>query len=119
MAKKINSNKELDEYIQNIQKEADCHAPKVKEIIRPLSSYIRKEIDHKNNFIEVYEREGNIARACWITLNKRRLFFKYNYETQEIFMKNRSQQGNLITQFDNSDDDQSIKQKLSDYIGQN
>jgi len=82
--------------------EAQDHGGKVLNVIQPLSDEVRKRINLNTDKVEVYERNGNMARTCWVTIQGRRYAFSYNYKTEKIDLRDRSIQGAKRFDFDNS-----------------
>lgn len=102
MARRINSLGQLNAYIGNIISAANHHAPNVNLVIPTLQQDVLARFNWVSDKIEVYERGGQIARTCWLTLNKNRYVFTYNYGTGNIDLKRHSIQGRTIATFQNS-----------------
>ena len=109
MARNLKTDNDIDNFISKVIKEADHHATRVMDIIQPLSDEVRKYLQLGLDKIEVYERNGKLARTCWVTLKNKRYVFTYNYDEQFIDLKKGSLQGQLIFQFDNSTSLQDLK----------
>ncbi|WP_080425345.1 hypothetical protein [Burkholderia ubonensis] len=101
MARNLRTNAYIDKYIDQVIEAANHHAPRVKNVIQPLSDEVRRNLRLGTDKIEVYERNGKIARTCWVTINGKRKVFTYNYDTGEIDLKAGSLQGQTIHSFDN------------------
>lgn len=103
MAIKINNLQDLNNYITKVIEAAD-HAPNIASTIPYLQQTVLSRFiwGNHNYKIEIYSRNGNMARTCWLTLNNKRYVFTYNYTNQKIDLKMKSLQGNLIADFDNS-----------------
>lgn len=102
MARKLTTNQEIDTFIAKVLGEAHHHGGNVEHVIQPLSDEVRQSLNLKRDTVEVYERNGNLARTCWVTLNGSRYVFTYNYKTQQIDLRDHSIQGALRFSFDNA-----------------
>jgi len=101
MARRLTTDDEIDVFIGKIIDEAQHHASDVVGIIMPLSQVVRERLNLARDSIEVYERNGKLARTCWITLAGNRYVFSYHYAEKKIDLRERSLQGRSIYQFDN------------------
>lgn len=101
MARRLTTNKQIDAFIHRIIGEANHHSPEVAQIIMPLSQEVRTRLNLAQDRVEIYERLGQMARTCWITLGGNKYVFSYNYVDKKIDLRSRSIQGTLIFQFDN------------------
>ena len=108
MARHLRTNTEIDNFITKVIQDANHHAPNVAAVVTPLSNAVRARINLAIDKIAVYERNGNIARTCWVTIGGNRYVCTYNHDTQKIDLKRRTLQGALIFQFDNNTSAQSI-----------
>lgn len=102
MARRLETNDEIDEFIGKVIGEAEDHAPQVEAVIQPLSDAVRKRIDLNRDKVEVFERDGNLARTCWVTIEGKRYVFSYEYDGGRIVAKHRSTHGQPFANFDNS-----------------
>ncbi len=102
MARKITTDVEIDNFILKVIKEAHHHAGGVERIIKPLSDAVRNRMNLKVDTIEVYERNGQLARTCWIVLNGNRYVFSYNYGSKVIDLRERTLRGHTLFKFNNS-----------------
>ena len=102
MARQLNTNIEIDAFIKKVISEAAHHAFNVEHVIQPLSDEVRKRLRLGVDKISVLERNGQLARTCWIVLNGKRYVFSYNYEQEKIDLRDRSTQGSTLHQFENS-----------------
>ncbi|OOY11635.1 hypothetical protein BMG00_11040 [Thioclava marina] len=102
MARKLTTNQEIDAFIAKVIGEARHHGGNVEHVIQPLSDEVRQRLNLKFDKVEVYERNGNLARTCWVTLQGSRYVFTYNYKTQQIDLRSHSIQGAWRFSFDNS-----------------
>jgi len=101
MARRLRTDAQIDNFIRNVTRQAEHHAPRVATIIVPLSDVVRERLDLSIDRIEVYERNGRLARACWVTIAGRRYAFSYNYEDGMIDLREGGLQGAVLCQFDN------------------
>lgn len=104
MAIKLNNLQDLNNYIAEVIAAAVDHSPNIKNTIPFLKQTVLfRFIWGSNSYkIEIYSRNGNMARTCWLTLNNKRYVFTYNYTNKKIDLKFKSLQGNLIADFDDS-----------------
>ncbi|CBJ36053.1 hypothetical protein [Ralstonia solanacearum] len=102
MARNLRTNAQIDRYIDQLITAAAHHALGVQSVIQPLSDEVRKKLQLGSDKIEVYERNGKIARTCWVTISSKRNVFTYNYDTGKIDLKAGGLQGHTIYSFDNS-----------------
>lgn len=101
MARRLTTNSQIDSFIQKILDEAQHHAPGVTQVVMPLSQALRARLNLAQDRVEVYERLGQMARTCWVTISGRRYAFSYNYNDEKIDLRDRSVQGPVRHQFDN------------------
>jgi hypothetical protein len=109
MARNLTTQNEIREYVDTVTIAARHHAPNVENIIPELETAVLNRLNLSVDKIKVYERNGNLARTCWITFASKRYAFSYSYATDEIELKQDSLQGVLIATFSNSSNVQSIK----------
>ena len=67
----------------------------------PLSRAVRGRLNLAIDKVEVYERNGQIGRTCWVMVWGNRDVFTYNHSSGKIELKAQSLQGALINTFDN------------------
>lgn len=102
MARRLKTEAQIDRFIARVLAEATHHAPGVADVIEPLSDAVRRHLNLTTDTIEVYERNGEIARTCWVTIDDCRYAFSYNYDDGMIDVRERSLQGDILFQFDNN-----------------
>lgn len=102
MARQLETDEEIDKFIMDIRRAAEHHGPNVHSIIQLLSDEVRERLDLKRDTVEVYERNGKLARTCWITIGGKRYVFSYNYNREQIEIKKRSIRGAVIFSVDNA-----------------
>ncbi|GGO58325.1 hypothetical protein SAMN05444398_11287 [Roseovarius pacificus] len=102
MARNLSTDADIDAYIAKVIQEAHHHAQWVAQIIQPLSDEVRNKLNLSPDTVEVYERNGNLARTCWVTLSGNRYVFTYDYGGRKIDLKERTLRGRLIHSFDNN-----------------
>src|SRR5689334_15320712 len=113
MAKRLTTDSQIDRFIAAVIVAAQHHAPYVERIIRPLSDAVRNRLDLRIDKIEVYQRLGQIARTCWVTIGGTRYAFSYNHSTRKIEMRERSLQGRVVASFDNRTTARQIAQDVA------
>jgi hypothetical protein len=101
MARRLRNDAQIDNFINAVRRAAEHHAPDVAAIIEPLSDAVRERLDLSEDRIEVYERNGRLARTCWVTISSRRYAFSYNYDDGMIDLRDGSIQGTILFQFNN------------------
>ncbi len=102
MARQLTTNTEIDDFIAKVIGEANHHGIHVHRVIQPLSDEVRKRLNLNIDEVAVYERNGNLARTCWITISGNRYVFSYNYQTKKIELRDRTLRGAMIFNFDNA-----------------
>lgn len=103
MARKLTTNQEIDDFIARVISAAQRpHGYNVRNVIHPLSQEVRKRLVLGRDEIEVLERNGKLARTCWVTLNGARYVFSYDPNKRVIQLKPRSIQASPQATFDNS-----------------
>ncbi len=102
MARNISTINEIKQYVAKVTVAASHHAPNVQHVIPLLENEVLERLKLPTDKFQVYERNGNLARTCWITFATNRYAFSYNYQTQMIELKQGSLQGQLIQDFSNS-----------------
>ena len=100
MARRLTTSKQIDSYVASVIDAAKHHAPQVEKVILPLSNGVRARLGPLD-LIEVYERNGVVARTCWVRIAGNRYCFSYDYTTHVINLRDRGLQGNLRFTFDN------------------
>jgi Integron cassette protein VCH_CASS1 chain len=102
MAKKLTTNAEIDAFITKVIGEANHHAPSVNAVIYPLSQAVRAHLNLSVDEVLVYERNGKLARTCWVMVGGSKYVFSYNYKQKKIDLRVTSTKGRVIYQFDNN-----------------
>jgi integron cassette protein len=103
MARKLTTDHEIDAFILRVIGEAQRpHGRGVCHVIQPLSDEVRKRLNLKIDMVEVYERNGNLARTCWVTIQGARYVFSFNSGTRMIELRDHSLQGAKRFEFDNA-----------------
>jgi len=112
MARRLRTDLQIDTFIDRVINEAIHHAPNVAMIIQPLSDAVRRRIDLSIDRVEVYERNGRLARTCWVTISNNRYAFSYNYNAGKIDLRERGIQGQILYQFDNRTSPNALQQQV-------
>ena len=102
MARKLVTVQEIRDFVVKVQKEANHHASEVEHVILELEHAVLSRINLPIDTFSVYERNGNLARNCWVVLGGNRYAFSYNYDAKKIELRDRSNQGPVIHSFDNT-----------------
>lgn len=89
----------LHEYVNGIMGRADHHADNVTGIALALLGAIIWRGDPGS--IEIKQRSGNLANVLWVNINGKRYAFAYNHETGKIEVRDRTQSGRAIRDFNN------------------
>lgn len=113
MARRLTTDPEIDQFISKVIGEANHHASQVEAIIQPLSDAVRSRLNLLIDRVEVYERNGKLARTCWVTVGGNRYVFTYDYQTFKIQLKDKGTQGTIRYQFDNSTTQANILQQVA------
>lgn len=113
MAKRLTTDIQIDDFISKIIVEAQHHAPQVANIIRPLSDAVRGRLNLLQDRVEVFERNGSLARTCWVTVGKNRYVFSYNYQSFEIQLKCKNTHGAVKFLFNNGTPHSDILQQTA------
>lgn len=101
MARRLRTNREIDAFVSKVIREANHHAQGVASVIMPLSTAVRSRLSLGPDIVEVYERNGELARTCWVVLGGRRYVFRYSYKTRRIELLAGSLRGAQVAAFDN------------------
>jgi len=100
VARLLRTKREINQYVASVVKAARHHAPNVSKIIEPLADAVVERLD-SGDTVKVYERNGEIARTCWVTINSRRCCFSYLYSDEKVVLKDGTTQGDVLFEFDN------------------
>lgn len=90
----------LQQYITGVMDRADHHAGNVNEVCLAIAGAL---VWRKSGDIQVYERQGNMANALWVTINGDRYAVAYNHETGKIEIRENNMRGDVLREFDNTD----------------
>ena len=101
MARNLKSINEINSFISTVVEEAEHHASGVARVVPRLAEKVLNRFDCETDTFSVYERNGNLARTCWVTLTGKRYAFSYNYSSKMIELKKKTLQGDLIERFNN------------------
>lgn len=90
----------LQAYIEGVMERADHHAGKVNEVALTIAGAIVWKKDERS--IKVMERAGETKNVLWVTIGSNKYAFSYNHELGKIEMREKSIQGKVLHEFDNS-----------------
>ncbi|MFM0308364.1 hypothetical protein P0D71_11280 [Paraburkholderia sp. RL17-383-BIF-A] len=111
MARHLRTQKQIDDFIEKVIDEANHHASGVAQIIDPLSQAV---LGHQGfSRLEVYERNGNLARTCWVTVGQNRWVFSYAYGQHVIELRQHSTRGPVVFSFDNQTSAAVLRQQVN------
>ena len=96
----------LQEYVTGVMKRAAHHAGRVEEIALAIAGAI---VWRKTGPIKVYEREGRMTNALWITVGDRRYVLSYNHSVEQIEVRRDNMQGDVLASFDNNTTPHDVK----------
>lgn len=104
MAVAIETTEILKDYFDGVLARADHHAKEVEEVALPLMGAVIWRSCGEIQVREVKEGYGNVL---WFTTNSNgsgynRYALSYNHSTRKIEMRDRSQKGDVLYEFDNS-----------------
>lgn len=102
MARKLNSKQEIRDFVVKVTAEARHHASEVENIIADLEHEVLNKINLPTDTFTAYERNGQLARTCWVVFSGNRYAFSYSYKKKKIELKKGSIQGKPVEDFDNS-----------------
>ena len=111
MARQLTTDAQIDAFIRKVIKKAHHHATNVEHVIEPLSDIVRAAMSQTDT-IEVFERNGKLARTCWVTIGGDRYVFSYEYTSATIELRERTTRGSVLHSFDNSWAKKAIKQAI-------
>ena len=100
MGKKLVDRDQTDSFIKGVIVAAQHHANGMVGPVHEIYEFMIGLIDFQLDTVMAYERNGELARATWVTLKDKRMVFSYNYPRRCILMKAGSSQGNEIASFD-------------------
>lgn len=112
MARRLTTTRQIDSYVASVITDARHHASSVEHIIQPLADAVLARLG-PNDTLEVYERNGVIARTCWVRIAGIRYCFSYDYTNRVIDLRDRGLQGALRFSFDNSTTSSQIHTQIS------
>lgn len=98
MAISINSIEILQTYLNGVLSRAEHHAGNVEGVALTLAGAV---IWKSTGEIEVREYAGSPANMIWFWVNDNRYALTYNHSNEQIELKNRTYNGEVIANFDN------------------
>ena len=116
MAHQLTNKVETDREFLRIEGEAGHHAKHLNPMLRHLYNYVISKINFLRDTVQLYERNGNLARTTWITHRGRRLVFSYAYSKATVELRDGSVKGACLASFDGTESSGQISSKLASYI---
>lgn len=102
----------LQKYASGVMGRAEHHADNVKAIcLAILGAVIWRSDLHS---IEIKQYDGNLANVLWFEVDSKRYAIAYNHDTDKIEIRDRTQSGPPLTEFDNSSSALEIQKFFSD-----
>ncbi len=99
MAISIDSIQTLQTYLSGVMGRAEHHAGQVEGVALALLGAV---VWRSTGEISVREYAGNPANIIWFFVGEQRYALVYNHSTEKIELRERTQGGNAIAEFDNS-----------------
>tara|TARA_R110002072_G_scaffold131513_3_gene271059 strand:+ start:415 stop:753 length:339 start_codon:yes stop_codon:yes gene_type:complete len=99
MAISIDSIETLQTYLSGVMGRADHHAGAVEGVSLALLGAV---VWRSTGEISVKQNKGNTANIIWFFVNENRFALAYNHATEKIELRERTQSGNALAEFDNS-----------------
>jgi hypothetical protein len=107
MALTIDTLNLLNSYILGVMDRADHHGENVNEIVLTLAGAV---VWKATQDVEVRMHQGSMANVLWLTVGVNRYAIAYNHNSQDIEIRERSQQGDVIATFNNQTTNLEVKQ---------
>lgn len=95
----IDSIERLQQYLNGVLDRADHHAGNVEGVSLALLGAIVWKSDSE---IVVREYKGSPANIIWFWVNENKYAMSYNHSTQQIELKEKTHNGEVLHSFDNS-----------------
>lgn len=111
MARQISSRKQGDAFIKVVLQNAQ-HAPAMHEPVRSIYDEMMTRIDFDRDEVYVHERDGEMKRVTWVTLNSVKMVFAYNYTLKCVELRARNLRGDVAASFNAGDDRASVSKAL-------
>ena len=89
----------LQEYLNGVMERAAHHAGDVEQIALAVAGAV---VWRKTGPIRVYEREGKLTNALWVTIGEDNHFLSYNHDREAIEVKRENMRGEVLASFENS-----------------
>lgn len=99
MAVAIETTEILKEYFDGVLARADHHAKEVEQVALALMGAV---IWRSSDEIQVREVKDGYGNMLWFRTNGNRYALSYNHGTRKIEMRDRTQRGDVLYEFDNS-----------------
>jgi integron cassette protein len=98
MPRTVDEIDDLQEYVTGVMERADHHAGDVGEIALAIAGAL---IWRKEGEIKVYERQGKMTNALWVTISGKKYALAYNHDAKTIELREGSIQGSVVKSFTN------------------
>lgn len=99
MKKPISTEKEITNFLNEKIQKAGHHAQNVKYVVHALWGVVQM---FGENITAKFDDEKHFGNLLWFTLNGEPYCLAYNHKTLMIELRDRSQRGESIKNFDNS-----------------
>jgi hypothetical protein len=113
VARKLTDRDQTDKLIADIIGNARHHAHGMVGPARSIYDLMISMIDFGRDTVEVFERNGKLARTTWVTVSGTRMVFSYNYDRRCIVLKLNGSKGKELASFDWDEKKDQTVEKLS------
>lgn len=96
----------LNEYIKGVMTRADHHGQNVNEVVLTLVGAV---IWKATQDVEVRTYNDETANVLWLIIDGHRYALAFNHKTFNIELRDRSQTGKVLAEFNNQSDASEIK----------
>ncbi len=96
----------LNDYINGVMNRANHHGQNVNEIAHTLAGAV---IWRATQDVTARTFKGKTANILWLTINSNRYAIAYNHLTENIEIRERIQNGNVLAIFNNSTSAKDVK----------
>ena len=107
MARTVSDVDVLHDYLVGVMNRADHHAGDVGDICLAIAGAV---VWRKDGDIQVFEREGNMANALWVSIDEKRYAISYNHDELTVEIRENNLKGRTLGSFDNSNTVQDVRE---------